>query len=56
MIKCPNCSSTAQVKIRFADDLNNIDTAPLNWVSMHLICGCGCKFRIDWIQEGVFKE
>ena len=56
MVKCPNCGSTAQLKVICGDDLNDIHSASLNWVCMHLKCGCGYKFHIDWIQEGIFKE
>ena len=55
MIKCPNCGSTAQVKVVCGDDLKDISSASLNWVNMRLQCGCGCKFYVSWIQEGVFK-
>ena len=56
MIKCPNCNSTAQVKVICGDDLNDIHSASLKWINMHLKCGCGCRFYVSWIQEGVFKE
>ena len=56
MIKCPKCGSTAQVKVICGDDLNYIHSASLNWVNMHLKCGCGCRFYVSWIQEGVFIE
>ena len=55
MVKCPNCGSTAQVKLMFADDLDEKDTANLNWIYQYFHCGCGCDFKVTWIQEGVFK-
>lgn len=56
MIKCPNCGSTAQVRLVAYDDLSNKDTADFNWIYQHYICGCGCKFTMTWIQEGIFKK
>ena len=44
MVKCPNCGSTAQVKVLCADDLNQIWVGSLNVVYQHLYCGCGCVF------------
>ena len=56
MIKCPKCGSTAQVKVICGDNLNDIHSASLNWINMHLKCGCGCRFYVSWIQEGMFIE
>lgn len=56
MVKCPNCGSTAQVKLMFADDLNEEHYADLNYVHQYYRCGCGCAFQITWIKEGVFKS
>lgn len=55
MIKCPNCGSTAQLKLMFADDLDERANADLNWVHQYFHCGCGCDFKVTWIKEGVFK-
>jgi hypothetical protein len=52
MIKCPNCGSTAQVKVFVGDDLNNIWVGSMGYVKQHLICGCGCEF----IRQFVFDS
>ena len=56
MVKCPNCGSTAQVRLICGTDLNDEHSADLNWVHQHWSCGCGRTFHIDWIQEGVFLD
>ena len=44
MVKCPNCGSTAQVKVFIGDNLNYIWIGSMGFVQQHLICGCGCEF------------
>lgn len=42
MIKCPNCGSTAQVKIEslyFHDDEDEVERIKI------CVCGCGQRFR-----------
>ena len=56
MIKCPNCGSSAQVKLMFADDLNEEHYAEANYVHQYYTCGCGCGFQVTWMKEGVFKS
>lgn len=52
MIKCPNCGSTAQVKVLCGDDLNKIWVGSFNEAFQRLYCGCGCEF----IRVFKFKE
>ena len=56
MPMCPNCGSTAQVRLIAADDLNDTATANLNWIYQHYTCGCGAKFFVSWIREGKFLK
>lgn len=58
MIKCPNCGSTAQVKVLFGDDLNKIWIGSLNMVQQLLYCGCGCVFMraFKFKEEIIIKE
>lgn len=46
MVKCPNCGSTAQVKIT---DYDNWETEIKNkWKTVKSYsCGCGCLFRSE---------
>lgn len=58
MIKCPNCGSTAQVKILNVDiDLEEDEV----YVHRHYKCGCGTYFRtavtyITYDDEEVIRE
>ena len=52
MIKCPNCGSTAQVKVLVGDNLNNIWVGSMGYITQHLICDCGCEF----IRQFVFDS
>lgn len=54
MIKCPNCGSTAQVKILVGDDLNLIWVGSMGYVRQHLICGCGCEFIRQFVFDGEY--
>ena len=54
MIKCPNCGSTAQVKVLYGDNLNNIWVGSLGIVTQHLCCGCGCEFVRHFKFNGEF--
>ena len=56
MPKCPNCGSTAQVRLTAADDLNDTATANNNWIYQHYTCGCGARFFVTWIKEGTFLK
>ena len=58
MVKCPNCGSTAQVKVFVGDNLNNIWVGSMGFVTQHLICGCGCEFirRYNLIEEVIINE
>jgi hypothetical protein len=51
MIKCPNCGSTAQVKVFIGDNLNDIWAGSTGYVKQHLICGCGCEFIRQFILD-----
>ena len=55
MIKCPNCGSTAQVRLVAHDDLTNTETANHQWIFQHFECGCGCQFHVSWKKEGIFE-
>ena len=44
MIRCPNCGSTAQVKVFYGDNLNNIWIGSTGLITQHLTCGCGYEF------------
>lgn len=52
MIKCPNCGSTAQVKVLYGDNLNHIWIGSMGFVTQHLICGCGCEFVRQFKYSG----
>ena len=54
MIKCPNCGSSAQVRI---DDRRRETFVWKDIVSVYLgyICGCGCKF-VTRLQVSRDKE
>ena len=52
MIKCPNCGSTAQVKVLCGDNLKYIWVGSSNVVYQRLYCGCGCEF----VRVFEFKE
>ena len=39
-IKCPNCGSTAQVKL-VREDCSSYDTKK----TKEYVCGCGCRFN-----------
>ena len=58
MVKCPNCGSTAQVKVFVGDNLNNIWVGSMGFVTQHLICGCGWEFirRYNLIEEVIINE
>lgn len=42
LIKCPNCGSTAQVKI-----LKEYWSTIAQSTCKHYICGCGCTFQTE---------
>lgn len=48
MIKCPNCGSTAQVKIekQYYSKMSNSQYT-------HYLCGCGCVFTIEKMACGI---
>ena len=48
MIKCPNCGSTAQVKIikKYWSSLHQSE-------NIHCQCGCGCIFHIEKFADGI---
>ena len=48
MIKCPNCGSTAQLKLTWQDD-----EAPTSYHYKEYKCGCGCRFRIEYAVNAV---
>lgn len=52
MIKCPNCGSTTQVKIRSTCDTYSAD---IHMKYSHCECGCGCDF-FHSIGENGFNE
>lgn len=58
MIKCPNCGSTAQVKVLCGDDLNKIWIGSCKTVYQQLYCGCGCRFMrvFEFKEEIIIKE
>ena len=48
MIKCPNCGSTAQVKLtkQYWSDISQSQFS-------HFICGCGCIFTVERMSCGI---
>lgn len=42
MLKCPNCGSTAQVK------LNGYDQRSCDTIRANYSCGCGAKFHVSY--------
>ncbi len=51
MVKCPNCGSTAQVKLIYGDDLRDQDSVDLTYIMQQFQCGCGCEFMRVFKQE-----
>ena len=51
MIKCPNCGSSAQVKLN-DDAVLNHDNGRL---TVGAECGCGCQFTIE-CEFGAYDE
>ena len=43
MIKCPNCGSSAQVKVESSPKLSDNKQV----LTVGLVCGCGCHFNMD---------
>ena len=56
-MKCPNCGSTAQIRIEYHDTY-----VWQNLVSIYLTykCGCGCRFtsrlEVDRSEEKFFEK
>lgn len=50
MVKCPNCGSTAQVKIdkQYWSTFSNSE-----WI--YAYCGCGCSFHIEKTPCGIIN-
>jgi hypothetical protein len=50
MIKCPNCGSTAQVKVtkEYWSKISNSQY-------VHYQCGCGCVFCIETMSHGIIN-
>ena len=50
MIKCPNCGSTAQVKIvkQYSSQISNSKYT-------HCHCGCGCVFYVERMSNGIIN-
>ena len=48
MIKCPNCGSTAQVKV-----IEKYWSPILQGEHIHCTCECGCVFHIEKFANGV---
>lgn len=44
MIKCPNCGSTAQVKLEPTASLSRNQ----QYLTLGCECGCGCGFTVDY--------
>lgn len=58
MVKCPNCGSSAQIKVLVGDNLNNIWVGSMGFVTQHFICGCGCEFirRYSLTEEKIIND
>ena len=48
MVRCPNCGSTAQVKVtkKYWSQISNSEYT-------HYHCGCGCVFNIEKMSNGI---
>ena len=49
-VKCPNCGSTAQVKI-----IKKYWATIPQSENFHCVCGCGCTFHIEIMSCGVIN-
>lgn len=53
MIRCPNCGSTAQVRVVSAEDTS----FPASFFVKECECGCGCKFNVVYkVIDTLVKE
>ena len=50
MIKCPNCGSTAQVKV-----IKKYWSHMCDSEFIHCSCGCGCVFTIEKMSNGIIN-
>lgn len=50
MIKCPNCGSTAQVRVtkKYWSQISDSEY-------IHYQCGCGCVFHIEKMSNGIIN-
>jgi hypothetical protein len=50
MIKCPNCGSTAQVRL-----IKEYWSKMSQSSNKHYNCGCGCVFYIEKMSNGIIN-
>ena len=53
MIKCPNCGSTAQIRVIHSNFIE--DGCEIEKVSTYK-CGCGCLFMTSTLYEAIGSE
>ena len=52
MTKCPNCGSTAQVKIVSTEKIDKQE-----WLVLNCKCGCGCEFNANYcVNKPIVKR